>query len=148
MTTRTETRTATPTATRNTFYSVLIGVTALLVLLQGLWAGLFLQHDGERDTASGWIDVHARGADLALVLAATATIVAFVKLRRRRDLWLGTGILTLLIAAEAYLGGLIRENGKDNLTAIHVPLAMAMMALVVWLPLRARHGAPGIDPGR
>ena len=43
-------------------------------------------------------------------------------------------------ATEAYLGGLIRDAGKDTLTAVHVPLAMALMGLAVWLPLRARRG--------
>ena len=42
------------------------------------------------------------------------------------------------MALEAYLGGLIRDDGKDALTAVHVPLAMAIMAVSVWLPLRAR----------
>lgn len=41
------------------------------VLLQGVWAGIFLEHDGERDAASSWIDVHARGGDIALALLAT-----------------------------------------------------------------------------
>lgn len=30
------------------------------------------------------------------------------------------------------------RESKDALTAVHVPLAMALMGLVVWLPLRAR----------
>lgn len=119
-------------------FAPLIGLTALAVLMQGLWAGIFLEHDGRRDHASGWIDVHARGADLAILLAAAATVVAFLALRARRDLWIGSGVLTVLLVIEAYLGGLIRDQGKDTLTAVHVPLAMALMGLVVWLPLRAR----------
>jgi hypothetical protein len=119
-------------------YAALIGLAAVAVLLQGLWAGIFLQHDGQRDAASSWIDVHARGADIAILLAAVATIVAVVKLRERRDLWAGSGALTVLLVVESYLGGLIRDSGTDMLTAIHVPLAMALMGLVVWLPLRAR----------
>jgi heme A synthase len=119
-------------------FAPLIGLTALAVLLQGLWAGIFLEHDGRRDEASGWIDVHARGADLAILLAAAATVVAFLALRARRDLWIGSGVLTALLVLEAYLGGLIRDQGKDTLTAVHVPLAMALMGMVVWLPLRAR----------
>jgi hypothetical protein len=43
----------------------------------------------------------------------------------------------VLLVVEAYLGGLIRDDGKDSLTAVHVPLALALMALAVWLPLRA-----------
>jgi hypothetical protein len=127
-------------AVRSAWFSALIGLSALAVLLQGLWAGIFLQHDGQRDDASGWIDVHARGADIAILLAAAATIVAFVRLRPRKDLWVGSAALTVLLILESYVGGLIRDDSKDALTAVHVPIAMALMGLVVWLPLRARQG--------
>ena len=123
---------------RTVLYTVLIGLAGLAVLLQGLWAGIFLEHDGARDDSANWIDVHARGADVAIVLTVAALIVGFVQLRARRDLLLGTVALLVLLVVESYIGGLIRDNGKDTLTAVHVPLAMAMMALVVWLPLRVR----------
>jgi hypothetical protein len=135
--TATQSRTE-PSTTRNTAFSVLIGLAALVVLMQGLWAGIFLEHDGARDSASGWIDVHARGADLSILLALAATVVAVIKLRSRKDLWIGSGILTVGLVAEAFLGGLIRDSSKDTLTAVHVPLAMVMMGLAVWLPARAR----------
>jgi hypothetical protein len=126
------------TTTPTTLFSALTGLSALAVLLQGLWAGLFLEHDGRRDDASGWIDVHARGGEAALVLAVAATIFALWRLRPRRDLWIGGLVLVVLLAFESYLGGLIRDDGKDTLTAVHVPLALAIMAVAVWLPLRAR----------
>lgn len=134
----TTTSTATPPATRNTLFNVLLGLTALAVLLQALWAGIFLQHDGERDAASNWIDVHARGSEIAIVLALLATVVALIKLRHRKDLWIGTAALTVLLVLESYLGGLIRDNSKDGLTVVHIPLGMAIMALAVWIPMRAR----------
>jgi len=134
----TATSTATPPATRNTLFNVLLGLTALAVLLQALWAGIFLQHDGERDAASNWIDVHARGSEIAIVLALLATVVALIKLRHRKDLWIGTAALTVLLVLESYLGGLIRDNSKDSLTVVHIPLGMAIMALAVWIPMRAR----------
>lgn len=120
-----------------TAFRALTGLTALVVLLQGLWAGIFLQHDGQRDAAGSWIDVHARGADLAIALALAAALVGFWKLRERPGLWGGAALLAGLLAAEAYLGGLIVDQSKDVLTAVHVPLAMALMALSVALPLRA-----------
>jgi heme A synthase len=115
----------------------LVGLAAVAVLLQGLWAGIFLEHDGERDNASKWIDIHARGGEVALVLAALATVFAFVRMRERTDLWLGALAFTVLLVVEAYIGGLIRDSGKDTLTAVHVPLGMAIMGLSVWLPFRA-----------
>jgi uncharacterized membrane protein len=126
------------TTRRTALYQALIGLCALAVLLQGLWAGIFLEHDGRRDAASSWIDVHARGGEVALVLAVLATIVAFWKLRGRRDIWIGSVALVVLLVLESWLGGAIRDDGKDTLTALHVPLAMAIMALAVWLPFRAR----------
>ena len=139
MTTKTATTApSTIPATRSVLFNVLLGLTALAVLLQAVWAGIFLQHDGERDAASNWIDVHARGGEVAIVLALLATVVALVKLRHRKDLWIGSAVLTILLVAESYIGGLIVDDSKDTLTAVHVPLAMAIMALVIWLPLRAR----------
>jgi len=129
--------TTAPDSARRTF-SVLAGLSALAVLLQGVWAGIFLEHDGERDNASSWIDVHARGGEVALVFAILALAWAVLKLRSRRDLLIGAAVLTALLVAESYIGGLIRDESKDTLTAVHVPLAMAIMAVVVWLPLRAR----------
>jgi hypothetical protein len=130
-------RTATDDAGRRRIYSALTGLAALAVLLQGLWAGIFLEHDGRRDDAGNWIDVHARGADIALVLAALATVWAVVRLRHRMDLLVGALVLTVLLALEGYIGGLIRDDGKDTLTAIHVPIAMLLMGLSVWLPFQA-----------
>ena len=130
--------TSAPATGRSILFSVLTGLASLAVLLQGLWAGIFLEHDGGRDDASGWIDVHARGGEVALVLAVAAAVVAFLRLRTRKDLWIGSLGLVVLLALEAYLGGLIRDDGKDALTAVHVPLAMVIMAVSVWLPLRAR----------
>jgi hypothetical protein len=131
--------TDTTASARSPLFSALIGLTTLAVLLQGLWAGIFLQHDGQRDNASSWIDVHARGADIGILLAAAATVAAFVKLRARKDLWGGAAVLTALLVAESYIGGLIRDASKDTLTVVHVPLAMAIMGLAVWLPVRTRH---------
>jgi hypothetical protein len=126
---------------RSVLVEVLIALSGVAVLLQGLWAGIFLQHDGERDAASGWIDVHARGGEVALVLALLATAAAFLRLRTRRDLWIGGAVLVVLLAVEAYHGGAIRDDGKDTLTIVHVPLAMGIMALAVWLWMRARRGS-------
>ena len=130
-----EATTATPQQrSTNRLYSVLIGLCSLAVLLQGLWAGLFV-HEGA-DYQQSWVDVHARGAEISILLAAAATVTAFVQLRDRRDLLLGSAALTVLLMFEAFLGGLI--GNSPTVTVIHFPLAMALMALSVWLPFRAR----------
>lgn len=124
---------ATTGRARNPLYSTLVGLAALAILLQGLWAGLFI-HEG-KDYQTNWVSWHARGGELAIGLAAAATVVALVKLRSRSDLVVGSIVLTVLLVLESYVGGLIGDRAA--LTAIHIPLAMALMALVVWLPFRA-----------
>lgn len=122
---------------KNALYNALLGLASLAVLLQGVWAGLFVQEGKEYDQS--WVEWHARGADVAIVLAALATVVAFVKLRERKDLWLGTGLLTVVLVVEAYIGGIIGQHSRW--TVVHFPLAMTLMALVVYLPLRAARKA-------
>jgi len=146
-TTDRSTRPPSTTEPRAPVFSALIGVSALAVLLQGLWAGIFLEHDGQRDAAEIWIEVHARGAEVALVFAVLATAYAFWKRRARRDLWAGGLVFTALIVVESYMGGLIRDDGQDALTAAHVPLAMAIMGLAVWLPVRASRSRHRKIPG-
>lgn len=123
-----------PVRARSRLFSVLVGLSTLVVLLQGLWAGLFVQEG--QDYKDSWVEVHARGADVAIGLAVVALVVALVKLRSRRDLVVGSIAFVVLLVLEAYLGGLIGDHA--TLTAVHFPLAMLLMGLAVWLPLRAR----------
>lgn len=118
-------------------FASLVGLTALVVLLQGVFAGAFLEHDGQRDASGSWIDAHANGAHAATVLAIAAAVLAVVKLRARKPLVVGSVLLAVLLLVESYIGGLIRDQGKDTLTAVHVPLAMAVMGVTVWLSLKA-----------
>jgi hypothetical protein len=127
---------ADPARARSPLYASLIGLTAIAILLQGLWAGLFIRQGTEYKQSL--VDVHARGADVAILLAIAATVVAVLKLRQRRDLVVGTAALVVLLLIEAYIGGLISDHG--GLAAIHIPLAMGLMGLSVWLPFRAVRG--------
>ena len=116
-------------------YSVLIGLTTLAILLQGVWAGIFLSYGDRPDS---WIRAHARGGEVAIGLCFLALVAAAVQLRSRRDLLAGTAVLLVLLIVEAYLGGRITDDGNNLLTAVHVPLALVLMGLAVWLPFRAR----------
>lgn len=125
-------------------FAALMGLAALAVLLHGLWAGLFLPKKG--DAGESWVEVHARGGEVALGLAVLATLVAFIWIRARRDLWVGGAVTVVLLVVESWLGGEISDGGKSSLTAVHVPLAMALMALVTWLSFRsARSRAVATD---
>jgi heme A synthase len=122
------------TNVRSALYSSLIGLAALGVLLQAVWAGLFIREG--QDNNNTFVEVHARGAEITLALAVVATVVALVRLRGRRDLVVGSAVFTVLLVLEAFLGGLIGEHSA--LQVLHFPLALALMGLAVWLPLRAR----------
>lgn len=127
-----------PSRRRDPLFAVLTGLTALVVLLQFFFAGMFLRYDGKRDASSSWIDAHATGAHVATVLALLAAGYAVIRLRDRKDLVVGSIALFLLFLVESYLGGEIRDGGKESWTAIHIPIAFLLTALLVWLPLRAR----------
>lgn len=120
-------------------FAALGGLTALFVLLQGLWAGLFLQYSGtaHRAARDGWMDVHARCGEVAIALALITTVWALLRLRSRRDLVIGAGALTVLLAGVAYVGGLISDDHMDYLIPLHIPLALCSLVLAVTLPLRA-----------
>lgn len=141
MATSTQPSTGSGARLKDPLYSALIGLATLAILLQGVWAGLFLRYDGKRDHSQNWIDAHGHGADVAIGLTVIALVVAFVRLRARRDLLLGTVVLLVLLIIESYLGGQIVDHGKDSLTAVHIPLAMLIMGVAVWLPIRSQTGA-------
>lgn len=126
--------TASPDRTRSPLYSALVGLASLGVLLQGVWAGLFIRENAGYD--SHWVAVHSLDGQVTTALALVATGVAFVQLRARRDLVLGTALLTVLLVVEVALGEAVGRS--HALQVVHIPLAMALMGLAVWLPLRAR----------
>lgn len=77
---------STPTRGRTTLFSALAGLTALAILLQGLWAGLFVPLGKGGEYRDAWVEVHAHGGEVATLLALVTTAVAFFTLRARREL--------------------------------------------------------------
>jgi heme A synthase len=124
----------TPTRERDALFSSLVGLASLAILLQAVWAGIFIRQGQAYDGT--WVTVHARGAEVAVVLALAAAVVAFWRLRSRRELVVGSAALVVLLALEAYIGGEVFDH--PGLQVLHFPLALALMALAVWLPFRAR----------
>ena len=121
-------------------YRALIGLAALGIVLQGVWAGMFIRPGQANDGT--WVTVHARGAEVTIAVALAAAAVAVWRLRARRDLVLGTGALVVLLAFQAFIGGLVYDN--QGLTALHVPLAIALVTLPVWLLLRSGRRTPAV----
>ena len=117
----------------NPLFSALVGLASLGILLQGVWAGLFI-HEGDA-FRENWVTVHSIGGSVVGFLALVAAIVALLRLRQRRDLVGGSIVFFLLLVLEIFLGGLIADT--PALAAVHIPLALALMGMAVWLPLRA-----------
>jgi hypothetical protein len=62
------------TAARSPLFSALVGLAGVGVLLQGVWAGMFIREG--QDNSDMWVEVHARGAEVTIVLALLAAVVA------------------------------------------------------------------------
>lgn len=124
-------------AQRSTVYSVLIGLASLGVVLQGVWAGAFMREGQEY--GGTWLTVHDTGAKATFVLAGLAFVAALVWLRRRVVLVVATGAFFALVLLESYIGGEIGKHAWYQ--SVHFPLAMALLALAVYLPVVHRRGA-------
>ncbi len=132
---------ASPQAARSPLFSALVGLAGVGVLLQGVWAGLFIREGKAVDDM--WVEVHARGAEITIVLALLAAVVALLRLRSRRGLVLGSLAFLVLLVVESYIGGLV--GGQQLLEVVHFPLAMALLGLAVYLPVAAaRPRAPRV----
>jgi hypothetical protein len=82
------------------------------------------------------VAVHQHGAEVVVVLALLATGAAVLWMRARRDLVVGTAAFLVLLLAEMFLG--IAVDGSSSALVVHVPLAMLLLGLAVWLPMAAR----------
>jgi hypothetical protein len=126
--------TETTSARPHPVWSALVGLASLGVLLQGLWAGLFLRR-GAGDSHT-WVTIHQHAGEAIAVLALLATVAALIWMRERRDVLIGTVLFLVLVVAEVVLGYTIEDSA--NAVVVHVPLALFLMGLAVWLPLAAR----------
>lgn len=116
-------------------YAALVGLVALSILLQAVFAGEFI----EPRSSGGWLNAHEANATVATALALISAIYATVLLRRvARSLVIGSFVLFLVLAVMAELGYAIHDSGDDNLTPVHVPLALLAFGLTIWLSVRAR----------
>ena len=115
-------------------FGMLTGITSLLILLQGLWAGLLLDKGG--DDASTWATIHKHAGETAVLLAVICFVWALVKLKHRTELVAGSAVLALAMVVEWFVGHQ-QAGSASSLLWLHIPLALLTMALSVWLPVRA-----------
>jgi heme A synthase len=135
--TETPTTPPAPARARSPLFSSVIGLAGLAILLQGVWAGLFI--DEGHDFRQSWVNVHSIGGTVIDVLALIAVIIALVQLRSRRDIVVMSIVFFVLVVVEGVLGALIGDT--PGLEALHIPLALLLMAMVAVLSFRASRPA-------
>ena len=131
MTTPAPTSAPAPTGLR--VFNMLVGLTSLGILLQAITAGEFVSQEG-RDP---WIAAHNIIASVTIVFALATMIVGIVSVRRVDAMlnWLGIALFVLLLV-QTVLGHLITDVEADGLIAVHVPVALLVFGLAVWLSIR------------
>jgi heme A synthase len=120
----------TPVAVR--IFSMVNGLTLLGVLLQALWAGAFIDQAGRE----AWVTVHEIGGFVVVVLSLVAAVIAMAMLRRADPgLTFGAVGLFVLIVVQTGLGEAISKSGRQELIISHVPLAMLIFGLGIYLSI-------------
>jgi hypothetical protein len=112
------------------FFSIVNGLTLLGILLQAVWAGAFIDRPG----ANTWITVHEIGGFAVVVLALITAALAMTATRRAGSaLTVATLSQLVLVVVQTGLGEAITKSGSDGLIIIHVPLAMLIFGLGIYL---------------
>lgn len=105
------------------------GLTLLGVLLQAVWAGAFIDRPGQ----STWISVHEISGFVVVVLALASTLASITLRRAHPGLTLSACGLLVLIIVQTGLGEAITKAGANNLLVAHVPVAVLVFGLGVYL---------------
>ena len=115
-------------------FTPLAGVTSLGIFLQAITAGEFVSQE-HRD---GWIAVHDIVADVTIVAALATAIVGLLVVRKvsRLVAW-GSVVLFVLLILQTVTGHLITGAKQDGWIGVHVPLALLVFGLTIWLSIRA-----------
>jgi hypothetical protein len=119
---------------RLTIFAALTGLTSLAIFLQAVTAGQFVSQPGQ----DSWVTVHGVVADVCWGLALITAAYAAVALRRTVPrLVVAAAVLFVLTLAQTGIGHLITDDNENGWIAVHVPLALVIFGLTLWLSLRA-----------
>lgn len=132
------TRTVRSTTGPLRIYRPLNGLVLLGVVLQGISAGIQMARLGGAD----WTRIHQVTGYAVMLLALAAAVLAALTLRQRHPgmvAW--SAVLAALLIGQAVIGERISEGGSWALIAIHVPLALIIMAVAAYLSLAAARPA-------
>jgi ABC-type uncharacterized transport system permease subunit len=116
-------------------FAALTGLTSLAILVQAFIAGEFIEHGAH----GSWLNAHAVVADVVVAFAIVTAIYAYLKLRTQaRPLVIGSITLAVLAAVQTAIGHAITDSNDNWLIPIHVPLALLIFGLTIWLSISAR----------
>lgn len=114
-------------------FAALTGLTSLAIFAQAITAGAFINQPGRQ----GWVDVHGMVANAAWVFALVTAVLAVVSFRTLAPALTGAAVaLFVLLIIQTGMGYAI-AGGADGLLIVHVPLALLVFGLTVWLSVRA-----------
>jgi heme A synthase len=114
-------------------FTPLAGVTSLGIFLQAVTAGEFVSQK-DRD---GWIAVHDIIADVTMVAAIATAIVGLLVVRKvSQSVAWGSVALFVLLILQTVIGHLITDAHQDGWIGVHVPLALVVFAMTIWLSIR------------
>lgn len=124
-----------PLAHSGPVFAALTGLTSLGILLEAVFAGKLINSS----STGGWLSAHDANADVLVALAVLTAIYASVVLRATaRPLVIGSIVLAALVIAQTAIGHAITSGSDNGLLVIHVPLAMLVFGLTIWLSVSAR----------
>ena len=116
-------------------FAALVGLTTLAILLQAVFAGEFV----DRATTGGWLSAHNANAVVVVALAVITAIYAAAVMRSSaRPLVIGSVVLAVLLIVQTVIGHAITDDNDNGLLVIHIPLAMLVFGLAIWLSAKAR----------
>jgi lipopolysaccharide export LptBFGC system permease protein LptF len=115
-------------------FAAVTGLTSLAILVQAVTAGQFISKRHQ----NSWIDAHTVTANVAVVLALITVIAAWrLTPERRGPLLVGSIVLFVLVVLQTILGHLISDGHHPAILVIHVPIALLVFGLTVWLSVQA-----------
>jgi hypothetical protein len=131
-------RTVSVPASRRRIFAIGNGLTTLAIFLQSVTAGQFVSQDHK----DGWIDIHGAVADAAWGFALLTAVYALIVLRRANPrLTVLSVVLFVLALVETGIGHLITDLHQDGWIGVHVPLALLLFGLTVWMSIRSARAA-------
>jgi hypothetical protein len=115
-------------------FASLTGLTSLGILVEAVIAGQFIGKKHEHTL----ISTHGMIANVIILLSLITVILAWRLDRQTRGpLLVGSGVLFVLVVVQTILGHLISDGHHTALTVVHVPVALLVFGLTIWLSLQA-----------